>query len=137
MSANTDMNGLWSGEYRYDDGGAPVRFTAVITETDGMVSGTTLEPATFGPLAACETEYEATILGDRCGAHVWFTKRYVASTGILQPPLIYSGAVDAAFTRIAGRWAFTEVLGISGSFSLSRVASRTTAAMLQTATGTP
>ena len=60
------MSGLWSGEYRYDHDGMCVRFTAMITETDGKLCGTTLEPATFGPLAGPDSEYEATIRGDRC-----------------------------------------------------------------------
>ena len=59
------MSGLWSGEYRYDHDGMCVRFTAMITETDGKLCGTTLEPATFGPLAGPDSEYEATIRGDR------------------------------------------------------------------------
>lgn len=130
------MSGIWSGEYRYDGNGRSVRFTATLTETDGNFFGTTLEPATFGPLAGCEAEYEATLRGDRCGPHVWFTKRYVPSTGIVQPSLLYSGSVDDAFTRISGRWAFSERIGISGSFSLSRVTTRTNAAMLQATTAT-
>ena len=130
------MTGLWSGEYRYDGGGEAVRFTAILCETDGTIRGTTLEPATFGPLAGLETEYEATVRGDRCGAHVLFTKLYMPCTGLIQPPLLYSGAVDTAFTRIAGRWAFTEALSISGMFSLTRVATRASAAMAQAATGT-
>jgi len=118
------MSGLWSGEYRYDANGECVSFTAMLTETDGGLCGTTLEPATFGPFHGCEFEYEATIRGDRCGQHVLFSKRYVPESGILQPQLIYAGAVNAAFTLFTGRWAFAEHVLATGTFSLSRVATR-------------
>ena len=130
------MSGLWSGEYRYDGRGGSVRFTAVLTETDGNLCGTTLEPATFGPLAGQDAEYEATLRGDRCGPHVLFTKRYVRASGIVQPQLLYSGAVDGAFTRLTGRWAFDEPSGISGSFALSRVSTQTASALFQVAAET-
>ncbi|MCB9961829.1 MAG: hypothetical protein R3B98_08265 [Hyphomonas sp.] len=133
MSGHQDMSGLWSGEYRYDHDGMCVRFTAMITETDGKLCGTTLEPATFGPLAGPDGEYEATIRGDRCGQHVLFSKRYLDSIGNGQPPLLYSGAVDATFTLINGRWTFAEPALPSGTFSLSRVTTRTCAVIASVA----
>ena len=133
MSAASDMNGLWSGEYRYSGNDLSVRFTAAISECDGRFSGMTLEEAAFD-LHNEPEEYEATIRGDRCGQHVWFTKLYLPSTGILQPPLIYSGAVDPAFTRVTGRWVLTRDSQIDGSFTLSRVSTGAMAAVLRATT---
>ena len=129
MSGLKDMSGLWSGEFRYDANGECVNFTAMLTEIDGKLCGTTLEPVTFGPMLGYEPEYDATIRGDRCGQHVLFSKRYVASTGIIQPDLIYCGSVDASFSLFTGRWSFSEDARISGTFSLSRVSTRTGASL--------
>ena len=123
------MSGLWSGEFRYDANGECVNFTAMLTEIDSKLCGTTLEPVTFGPMLGYEPEYDATIRGDRCGQHVLFSKRYVASTGIIQPDLIYCGSVDASFSLFTGRWSFSEDARISGTFSLSRVSTRTGASL--------
>jgi hypothetical protein len=124
MSGHQNMSGLWSGEYRCDDNGECVNFSAMLTETDGKLCGTTLEPATFGPLLGCDFEYEATLRGDRCGQHVWFTKRYRPVDGVRQPQLLYSGAVNASFTLFTGRWTFAEHALASGTFSLVRVTTR-------------
>jgi hypothetical protein len=129
MSGPKDMSGLWSGEFRYDANGECVNFTAMLTEIDGKLCGTTLEPVTFGPLLGYEPEYDATIRGDRCGQHVLLSKRYTPDTGIIQPDLIYCGAVDASFSRFTGRWSFSEDARISGTFSLSRVSTRTGASL--------
>ncbi|WP_272987314.1 MULTISPECIES: hypothetical protein [Hyphomonas] len=129
MSGLKNMSGLWSGEYRYNANGECVSFTAMLTEIDGKLCGTTLEPVTFGPLLGYEPEYDATIRGDRCGQHVLLSKRYVPETGIIQPDLIYCGAVDASFMLFTGRWSFSEDARITGTFSLSRVASRTGASL--------
>jgi len=125
MSEHKDMCGLWSGTYRNDRDGTSVCFSAMLTEVDGKLCGTSLEPATFGPLLGCDFEYEATLRGDRCGQHVMLTKRYVPATGILQPEALLVGAVDAAFNRFTGRWAVSEQPQQSGAVSLTRVATRT------------
>ena len=121
MSVDEDLGGLWSGEYRYSGLDVAVPFTAIITEDGGQFRGITLEPATFGPVR--EGEYEASIRGDRVGQHLWFSKLYDPSTGIQQPPLLYSGSVDSSFRLITGRWVLPdETDRIHGTFSLSRVA---------------
>ncbi|KJS27602.1 MAG: hypothetical protein VR75_02275 [Hyphomonadaceae bacterium BRH_c29] len=125
MSEHKDMCGLWSGTYRNDRDGTCVSFSAMFTEANGQLCGTTLEPATFGPLLGCDFEYEATVRGDRCGQHILLTKRFVPSTGILQPEVFFVGAVDASFTRFTGRWAVSEQVQQSGTFTLTRVATRT------------
>ena len=56
MNAQLDMSGLWSGTYSYDGHGSTVAFTAAITEANGEIFGTTLEPATFGLQYLSEAE---------------------------------------------------------------------------------
>jgi len=129
MSGHKNMSGLWSGEFRYDANGECVSFTAMLTEIDGNICGTTLEPVTFGPMLGYEPEYDATIRGDRCGQHILFSKRYVPSTGIIQPDLIYCGAVDASFSLFTGRWSLSERVRVCGTFSLSRVSTRSGASL--------
>ena len=48
FSRETDLTGVWSGAYWYGATGMPTPFTAHIIEFAGSLSGTTLEPATFG-----------------------------------------------------------------------------------------
>lgn len=125
MSEHKDMSGLWSGTFRNDAIGTSVTFSTMLTEVDNNICGTSLEPATFGPMLGSDFEYEATLRGDRCGQHILLTKRYAPSTGPLQGEVIFVGAVDASFTRFSGRWAFAERTQESGTFSLNRVATRT------------
>ena len=47
-SRDTDLTGLWSGEYWYAGMSFPTPFTAHLIDQQGDLSGTTLEPRTFG-----------------------------------------------------------------------------------------
>jgi hypothetical protein len=47
FSRNSDLTGLWSGEYWYAGASAPVPFSAHIVDTAGNITGTTLEPNTL------------------------------------------------------------------------------------------
>jgi hypothetical protein len=125
MSEHKDMCGLWSGTCRNERDGTSFSFSAMLTEVDGKLCGTSLEPATFGPLLGCDFEYEATLRGDRCGQHVMLTKRYVPASGLLQPEVLLVGAVDASFNTFTGRWAVSEQTQQSGTVSLTRVGTRT------------
>ena len=130
MSAHEDMNGVWSGEYRYRGLDLSVRFTLLICEAGGKLRGTTLEEALLDPDSGPD-EYEATIRGDRCGQHVLFTKRYVTEAGLLQPPLIYSGAADPSFMNVSGRWAFTDDAYLDGTFRMTRVLTGVAATLMR------
>jgi hypothetical protein len=132
MNVDEDLGGLWSGEFRYSGQDVSVPFTLAMVEQGGLIRGVTLEPATFGTNQ--DEEYEATIRGDRVGPHLWFSKIYASVTGIDQPPLLYSGSVDAAFTRITGRWVLPGDTPAHGTFSLSRVATRCAAMTIRTTT---
>ena len=126
MSPPANMSGLWSGTYRYDGQPVGVSFTAAITESEGEIFGTTLEPATFGPDTA--QELEAEISGSRRSLSVDFQKRYDASTGIVQPPLAYTGQANGDFSEVRGTWRFAGSMqgffgGPTGTFRMTRVAS--------------
>lgn len=118
FSRETDLTGVWSGEYWYAEGGRPTPFTAHLIETSGALAGTTLEPATFGLRAG---ELSATLDGARGDASVRFTKVYDASSGVHQEPIFYSGTVDAQLTMIEGEWTFRKPGHLRGRFVLVRV----------------
>lgn len=118
MSDASDMNGLWSGTYLYNDGDG-VMFSAWIDDAGGVLSGTTLEPNTFGPTAAAELE--AHISGTRNGRSVQFSKIYAPSTGIVQAALNYEGTANDAFTEVLGQWSASDFPSFNGRFRLSRL----------------
>src|SRR5262249_1391451 len=71
FSRDTDLTGVWSGEYWYDAGaGLRTGFAAHLIETAGSLEGTTLERVGgAGELSAC-------LVGSHDGADVAFTKVY-------------------------------------------------------------
>lgn len=114
-SRETDLTGLWSGHYSEGRFG-PTPFSAHIAETAGSLTGTTLEPATFG--APFLLELSADITGGRTGQNVHFTKIYHPAPGVHRTPIAYSGTVDEKLSRIEGEWRFPD--GWSGLFVLVR-----------------
>lgn len=117
FSRDSDLTGLWSGEYWYNAGGQPTPFSAHIVDSLGTISGTTLEPNTFAHPGLIELS--ADISGSRGVLSVRFTKLYHAAPGVHRDPIIYSGTVDANFTMIDGEWRLAN--GFSGRFVLVRV----------------
>ena len=116
FSRDTDLTGVWSGEYWYGAAAMPTPFTAHIIETGGSFTGTTLEPATFGSPGL--TELSADIAGSRGDLSVRFTKVYHPSQGAHRDPIFYAGIVDEKLTRIEGDWRFAS--GFAGRFMLVR-----------------
>ncbi|MCA8902902.1 MAG: hypothetical protein KDA53_16810 [Hyphomonas sp.] len=116
MSGQDGINGLWSGEYRYAWLEQAVRFSATLAESGGRVTGTTLEPATFGPRG--HAEYTGNFSGWLDGSILVLSKTY---NEVTQPPVIYTGEVNAGFTLIRGEWAFPHHPEIHGTFTMSRV----------------
>jgi hypothetical protein len=119
FSRDTDLTGLWSGEYWYGQSqGQPTPFTAHFIDNAGDLSGTTLEPATFGLSAG---DLSAVIEGARGELSVRFTKLYDPAPGVHADPIFYAGTVDAQFTIIEGTWDFGSRMNFSGRFVLVRV----------------
>lgn len=116
FSRDDNLTGFWSGEYWYAGVTSPTPFSAHIADAAGSVSGTTLEPATFG--APGLTELSADITGSRTGLMLAFIKIYHPAPGVHRNPIHYSGALDAKFTVIEGDWRFAD--GFSGRFILTR-----------------
>jgi hypothetical protein len=116
FSRDTDLTGVWSGEYWYGAGGRTTPFTAHIIETGGSLTGTTLEPATFGSPGL--TELSADIAGSRGELMVRFTKLYHSAQGVHRDPISYAGTVNDKLTHIDGDWRLPS--GFSGRFILVR-----------------
>lgn len=117
FSRDSDLTGLWSGEYWYSGAGAPTPFSAHLVDSLGTITGTTLEPNTFAHPGLIELS--ADIAGTRGELSVRFTKLYHPAPGVHRDPIIYSGTVDPNFTMIDGEWRFD--YGFSGRFVLVRV----------------
>lgn len=116
FSRETDLTGVWSGAYWYGASGMPTPFTAHIIEVAGNLSGTTLEPATFGSPGLAELS--ADISGERGALNVRFTKLYHSAQGVHRDPISYAGTVDEKLTSIEGYWRLPS--GFSGRFVLVR-----------------
>lgn len=116
FSRDSDLTGLWSGEYWYG-AGAPVPFSAHIVDNLGTITGTTLEPNTFAHPGLIELS--ADISGTRGELSVRFNKLYHPAPGVHRDAIVYSGTVDSQFTMIDGDWRFQN--GFSGRFVLVRV----------------
>jgi hypothetical protein len=122
FSRDSDLTGLWSGEYWYvDEPMPPVPFSAHLVDTAGNISGTTLEPNTFAHPGLIELSAEIT--GARGELSVRFTKLYHAAPGVHRDPIFYSGTVDPNFTIIDGEWAVHTpgYPSMTGRFVLVRV----------------
>lgn len=117
FSRDSDLTGLWSGEYWYMGGGRPTPFSAHLVDSLGTITGTTLEPNTFAHPGLIELS--ADLSGARGELSVRFTKIYHAAPGVHRDPIFYSGTVDPNFTMIDGDWRFAD--GFSGRFVLVRV----------------
>lgn len=117
FSRDSDLTGLWSGEYWYVGVAAgPVPFSAHLVDVAGNITGTTLEPNTFAHPGLIELS--ADINGSRGELSVRFTKLYHPAPGCHRYPLFYTGTVDPNFTMIDGEWTNTD---ITGRFVLVRV----------------
>lgn len=121
FSRDTDLTGLWSGEYWYGDGaGQPTPFSAHIVDTGGSLTGSTLEPNTSG--IPGPAELSASLTGSRGELSVRFIKLYNPAPGIHGQPIRYAGTADAAFTMIDGDWRLDHPGGsLAGRFVLVRV----------------
>ncbi len=126
FSSDSDLTGLWSGEYWYSGRPFPTPFTAHIIDSAGNLSGTTLEPNTFAKSSL--TELSADIDGARSASSVRFTKLYHRARGVHDYPIFYAGAVDAKFTVIEGDWSFNQPENLFGRFVLVRVSRGSVAA---------
>jgi hypothetical protein len=117
FSRDSDLTGLWSGEYWYVGlAMAPVPFSAHIVDVGGSISGTTLEPNTFAHPGLIELS--ADVSGSRGELTVQWNKLYHPAPGAHRDPIFYSGTIDPKFTMIDGEW---RAQGLAGRFVLARI----------------
>jgi hypothetical protein len=129
FSRDSDLTGLWSGEYWHGGAGKPTPFTAHFVDAGGSLSGTTLEPNTFAD--PNPGELSATLRGSRGDLSVRFVKLYDPAPGAHQSPITYTGAVDPHFTMMDGEW---NIPGMhAGRFVLVRVSRGTQAEAVERA----
>ena len=119
FSRDSDLTGLWSGEYWYGGAGIPTPFTAHFVEAEGSLTGTTLEPNTFADPGL--VELSASLRGSRSDLSLRFVKLYDQAPGVHQRPIHYIGAIDPNFTMIDGEWSFGGGFSHSGRFVLMRI----------------
>lgn len=131
FSRDTDLTGLWTGEYWYGEGAARTPFVAHLIETGGGLSGTTLEPNRFAQ--AADMELSASLDGARGDLSVRFTKVYDPAPGVTLLPIFYSGTVDAGLTVMEGEWSFNRPKHAQGRFVLVRVSRGAAVAAVETA----
>jgi hypothetical protein len=117
FSRDSDLTGLWSGEYWYVGyPRPPVPFSAHLVDTAGSITGTTLEPNTFANPGL--TELSADFSGSRGELSVRFIKLYHPAPGVHRDPVFYTGTVDPKFTVIDGEW---DIGDLQGHFVLMRI----------------
>jgi hypothetical protein len=117
FSRDSDLTGLWSGEYWYVGlAMAPVPFSAHLVDVGGTLTGTTLEPNTFAHPGLIELSAE--ISGSRGELSVQWNKLYHPAPGVHRDAVFYTGTVDPKFTMIDGKW---KTQGLAGGFVLARI----------------
>jgi hypothetical protein len=117
FSRDTDLTGLWSGEYWYVGlPMAPVPFSAHIVDMAGTITGTTLEPNTVAHPGLIELS--AVISGSRGELTVQWNKLYDPAPRVHRDAIFYSGTIDPKFTMIDGEW---RTDSSTGRFILTRL----------------
>ncbi len=115
MVAEENLTGVWHGLYTYPIAKARVLFDATLLESGKWLSGSTHEISTVGPSKG-HLIY-ATLLGERVGSRVVFTKTY-DGTAPGYTIVEYEGALSEDCTEIEGRWAIRS--NWSGKFLMIR-----------------
>ncbi|HEV7693084.1 MAG TPA: hypothetical protein VGO52_19775 [Hyphomonadaceae bacterium] len=122
FSRDSDLTGLWSGEYWYVGlGMAPVPFSAHLVDVGGTITGTTLEPNTFAHPGLIELS--ADISGSRGELTVQWNKLYHPAPGVKREPVFYIGTIDPKFTIVDGEWRYAPpgYVPSTGRFILTRL----------------
>ncbi|MCY1127634.1 hypothetical protein OU426_12275 [Frigidibacter sp. RF13] len=117
MAARSDdLTGRWLGRYDYQGAAEPVPFEVDLHDAGGTLTGDITEPNSFRPDQG--TILSAVLNGDHNGQRVSFLKRYVGFDQGDHPR--YQGELNAARTRIEGRWHFPKSPTLTGRFVMMR-----------------
>jgi hypothetical protein len=104
MSAppQTDLTGVWDGQFSYPRGYQPTTFTCILLEIGGSLSGSVHELSNNGPSKG--QTLCAAVSGARDGAVVRFAKEYPPKTAGYGRAVIYKGVLSADGLQIEGEW---------------------------------
>lgn len=99
-----DLNGVWHGTYNYAEAQPrSVEFTLNLCESNGVITGSLSEPATFGDKTS--DTLHATLSGNVTGDRLKFRKVYDGTAGV-RHSVDYDGKLEG--TRVSGRWRIGE-----------------------------
>jgi hypothetical protein len=115
MTGAENLTGVWHGFYAYPIIRARVPFDATLIESGSWLSGSIHEISTLGPTNG-QMIY-STLLGERSGSRVTFTKTYDGSAPGYRV-VHYEGTLSADGTEIEGRWSIPR--NWSGRFRMTR-----------------
>ena len=121
-SATADLSGHWTGYYNYPIAVPPVEFGAVITDTDGALTGVITEQSDLPGRAG--SRVQSILDGRRNGRSVQFAKMYDDDDEDYDV-VFYSGEAAPGWDEIHGQW---QIAGTwSGTFLMIRASASTTA----------
>lgn len=116
MAHDPNLSGLWMGSFAYPGGQGPTTpFLASLTDEDGVIRGTTIEPNTIG---RSSDQLEAVLSGSRSGSSVDFTKMYDGESDAAHA-VDYVGRLSPDGNSFAGVWSLES---FDGTFEMYREA---------------
>ncbi|MDE1466150.1 hypothetical protein [Aurantiacibacter sp. D1-12] len=116
MPQGHDLSGQWDGTFAYPAKEGPATpFLATISQHDGRIAGTIIEPDLHSPGASAE----AAIVGIVSAGAVDFTKTYLKASRGYANPVDYVGQLSDDGNRITGVWS---LLHMNGTFEMTREA---------------
>lgn len=116
MADPLNISGLWMGSFAYPGGAGPTTpFLANISDSDGALSGSIVEPNHMGPSS---DSVEAVLSGSRLGRSVDFTKVYDGASDAAHA-VDYVGRLSGDGSTITGVWSLAD---LDGSFEMHREA---------------
>jgi hypothetical protein len=111
-----NLSGLWLGSFAYPGGEGPTTpFLASLTDDEGALRGTIVEPNTIG---RSSDQLEAVLSGSRSGGSVDFTKLYDGESDAAHA-VDYVGRLSPDGNSITGVWSLG---AMDGSFEMYREA---------------
>lgn len=109
-----DLSGQWHGTFAYPANAGPATpFLANLTESNGHLSGSIIEPDLYGGADPAK----ALIAGHRAGRSVDFTKTYQGRVVGYKNPVDYVGQLSADGASVTGMWSLLE---LNGTFEMYR-----------------
>lgn len=106
------LTGAWRGTYAYSDGRPGVPFDWVLTESDGTLSGISVEDNTFDARGGTQS---AMLAGTRRGDAFRLTKTYDGRAGASHG-VVYEGRIEGEVVR--GTWHIASEPRVNGPFTL-------------------